>query len=175
MKINNNLFKGDKSGAAKGMIMGAATGGGIGAAAGGTIGLYVGNKVGKNTALEKFANEMGIKIVDAHAPEHYPDLVETKKILEEGGILYKKDNLIFIVGDYPKEFACDPKTLDNCYVYTFTPQDYLEGNNNYVDLIKYYSMKGMVVGTLIGTFIGSLVGATIGALLGSNEDMGKKG
>lgn len=173
MKINNNLFKGDKSGADNGMMLGASAGGGIGAVAGAAIGFYVGNKLGvaKNNSLEKMAKEMGIKIVDGHVP----DVIDAKKILEEGGIWYKKDNVILTVGDHPHGLLCDTKTLDNCYVYAFTPQDYLEGNNNYVDLIKDYSMKGMVVGTLTGTIIGSLVGATIGALLGSNEDRGKKG
>ncbi len=167
MKIKNNLFKGYKSGADKGMMLGAATGGVIGAAAGGTIGLYIGNEVAKKTSLEKIANEMGITIVD----DYSPDVINDKEILDKGGsIWYKKDNVIFTVGDDPRGFVCDPKTLDNCYVYKFTPEDLLRK-----DLIKNYSIKGMVVGTLTGTFIGSLVGATIGALLGSNEDKGKKG
>jgi uncharacterized protein YcfJ len=173
MKINNNLFKGNKSGVDKGMMLGAATGGVMGAAAGGTIGLYVGNEVAKNTSLEKIANEMGITIVDAHAP----DVINDKEILEKGGIWYKKDNVIFTVGDNPNGLPCDTKTLDNCHVYTFTPEELFgsNGNNNYKDLIKNYSIKGMLVGALTGTFIGSLVGATIGVLLGSDEDKGKKG
>jgi uncharacterized protein YcfJ len=163
MKINNNLFKGDKSGADKGMMLGAATGGVMGAAAGGTIGLYVGNEVAKKTSLEKIANEMGIKIVDAHAP----DVINDKEILEKGGIWYKKDNVIFTVGD-------DPRGGGTQYVYTFTPEDFFR-NDYKKDLIKNYSIKGMLVGTLAGTFIGSLVGAAIGVLLGSDEDKGKKG
>jgi uncharacterized membrane protein len=165
MKINNNLFKGDESGAAKGMMLGAATGGVIGAAAGGTIGLYV----AKNNAIEKIANEMGILVVDAHVP----DVINDKEILEKGGIWYKKDNLILKVGDHPYGLPCDTKTLDNCYVYIFTPEEFL--GNNYKDFIRNYSIKGMVVGALTGTFIGSLVGAAIGVLLGSDEDKGKKG
>jgi hypothetical protein len=125
MKINNNLFKGDKSGAAKGMMLGAAAGGVMGATAGGTIGLYV----AKNTSLEKIANEVGIKIVD----DHVPDVINDKEILEEGGIWYKKDNVILTLGDHPYGLPCDPKTLDNCYVYTFTPEDLL--GNDYKDLI----------------------------------------
>jgi hypothetical protein len=112
---------------------------------------------------------MGIKIVDAHAP----DVINDKEILEKGGIWYKKDNVIFTVGDDPRGLPCDTKTLDNCHVYTFTPEELL--GNNYKDLIKNYAIKGMVVGTLTGTFIGSLVGAAIGILLGSDEDKGKKG
>jgi hypothetical protein len=170
MKINNNLFKSAKSEAAKGMMLGAATGGVMGAAAGGTIGLYLGNEVAKNTSLEKIANEMGIKIVD----DYGPDVIDAKKILEEGGIWYKKDNVIFTVGDDPRgELPCDPKTLDNCYVYTFTPEDLL--SDKYKDLIKNYTLKGMVVGALTGTFIGALVGAFTQVLVGSDEDKGKKG
>ncbi len=165
MKINNNLFKGDKSGADKGMMLGAATGGVIGAAAGGTIGF----EVAKKTSLEKIANEMGITIVD----DHTPDVINNKEILEKGGaVWYKKDNLIFTVGDDPRGFVCDPKTLDNCYVYNFTPEDFFR---DYEEKLKNYSMKGMLVGAVTGTFIGALVGATIGALVGSNEDKGKKG
>jgi|GEM_PF-4246203 len=173
MKINNNLFKGNKSGVDKGMMLGAATGGVMGAVAGGTIGLYVGNEVAKNTSLEKIANEMGIKIVDANAP----DVINNKEILEKGGIWYKKDNVILTVGDNPNGLPCDTRTLDNCYVYTFTPEELFgsNGNNNYKDLIKNYSMKGMLVGALIGTFIGSVVGAFMGPLVGSDENKGKKG
>jgi len=169
MKINNNLFKSNKSGAAKGMMLGAATGGVIGAAAGGTIGLYVGNEVAKKTSLEKIANEMRITIVD----DHTPDVISDKEILEKGGaIWYKKDNLIFTVGDDPRGFLCDPKTLDNCYVYNFTPEDFFR---DYEEKLKNYSIKGMLVGALTGTFIGALVGAFTGILLGSDEDKGKKG
>jgi len=165
MKINNNLFKGNKSGSAEGMMLGGATGGLIGTVAGGAIGSYV----AKNTSLEKIANEVGIKIVD----DHVPDVIKTKEILEEGGIWYKKDNVILTVGDHPYGLPCDPKTLDNCYVYTFTPEDLLA--NDYKNLIKNYTIKGTVVGALTGTFIGSLVGAAIGVLVGSDEDKGKRG
>jgi uncharacterized protein YcfJ len=174
MKINNNLFKADKSGSDKGVMLGAATGGVMGAAAGGAIGLHVGNEVGnkvaENMVYEKLANEQGIKIVDDYAP----DVINKKEILEKGGaVWYKKDNVIFTVGD-------DPRGGGSQYVYTFTPEEFFKNNVNvndddYKDLIKNYSIKGMLVGTLTGTFIGALVGAFIGVLVGSDEDKGKKG
>ena len=168
MKINNNLFKGDKSGAAKGMMLGAATGGVVGTAAGGTIGYYLGKEV-KNIELEKMANKMGITIIDDHAP----DIISYKEVLEKGGIWYKKDDVIFTIGDHPWGLECNTKTLENCYMYTFTPEDLLA--NDYKNLIKNYTIKGTVVGALTGTFIGSLVGAAIGVLVGSDEDKGKRG
>jgi uncharacterized protein YcfJ len=176
MKINNNLFKGDKGIDINAMMVGAAAGG----ATGGAIGLYVGNKVGnkvaENMGYEKLANEQGIKIIDGYAP----DFIDDREISKEGAIWYKKDNVIFTVGDDPMGLPCDTKTLDNCHVYTFTPEEFFKNNvkvnaDDYKDLIKNYAIKGMVVGTLTGTLIGSLVGAAIGVLLGSDEDKGKKG
>jgi hypothetical protein len=94
------------------MMLGAATGGVMGAAAGGTIGLYV----AKNTSLEKIANEMGITIVD----DYGPDIINDREILEKGGIWYKKDNVIFTVGDHPWGLECNTKTLENCYIYIYS-------------------------------------------------------
>ena len=174
MKINNNLFKGNKSGADKGMMLGTATGGVMGAASGGTIGFYVGNEVAKNISPEELAKKMGIPIVE----DHVPDVINEKEILKKGGaVFYTKDNVILTIGDNPRGGGTQ-------YVYTFTPDKFFKNNVNvnvninaddYKDLIKNYSIKGMLVGTLTGTFIGTLVGAFIGVLLGSGEDRGKKG
>ncbi len=180
MKINNNLFKSDKSEAAKGMMLGAATGGVMGALVGNATGSVLGKEVAKKTSLEK--DGMRIKVEDD------PKTISVERLFD-APVWDKKGNVIYEVGDDIRSTErCTPSTLDNCYVYTYTPEEYF-GDPNYEKylekfsiqteeekkLIKNYSMKGMLVGTLTGTFIGALVGATIKALVGSDEDKGKKG
>jgi outer membrane lipoprotein SlyB len=178
MKINNNLFKGDKNGAAKGMMLGAAAGGVIGAVAGHGTGSVLGKEVAKKTSLEK--DGMRIKVED--------DLktISVERLFD-APIWDKKGNVIYTVGDDIRSTEpCTPSTLENCYIYTHTPEEffgdpdykkYLEKfsiqTENEKRIIKNYSMKGMLVGALAGTFIGSVVGGFIGALVGSDE--GKKG
>ncbi|MGC8815085.1 MAG: hypothetical protein ACP5O4_02650 [bacterium] len=124
-------------------------------------------KVGEKTSLEKTANKMGIKIIDAHVP----DVIDKKQVFEEGSVWCKKDNVILTVGDNPNmAILCNIETLDNCYIYKFNPKELL--GVRYKNLIEDYTIKGALTGMLTGAFVDTLVGTTIGILI--NKDINKQ-
>ncbi len=161
MKVKGNLFNNSVNSVVNPTLAGIAIGGGTG--------LFIGHKIGENIALEKAAENMGIKILN----EHVPDIIDKKQIFKEGGIWYKKDNLILTVGDNPNVEipSCNVENLDNCYVYQFEPKELL--GDEWKKFIVKYSIGGSIIGMIAGAFLGGLVGTAIGLCLSNNENNSK--